>query len=307
MSLVAPCAVSSAPKNTGIDCAVKMSAPVLIILMPASLSWQAADEVDFLSWLETQIHATSKRVYPLFGNVANIRTITDGKESDVTVTYDDGSMAFIRNGTITRTFVTNKGGAAYAKALNSFNAFGNWAFIEVDKFMRVNRKANVDGSYSGFPLNVAYAPTPEGATLKTEYLIPFTLNIQPDAYVQNSIIATSDQYLLDVAGLVDAKITKAAAATTTAIKIGVQTIGTQTDLVAAFPTIADLTAFKIVDKVAGTVVTASAASIVAGAVNLAGTYTSGKTYTVSGTGATALKALSILGYEIVQGIDIAIP
>lgn len=305
--LLQPCAVGSAPKNTGIDCAVRMGAPVLIILMPATVKWQASDEVDFLAYLITQIHATLKRFFPIFGNVANIRTITDGKESDVTVTYDDGSMAFIRNGTITRTFLTNKGGAAYARALNSFNAFGNWAFIEVDKFGRVNRKANSDGSFSGFPLNVAYAPTPENATLKTEYQIPFTLNIAPDPYIQQFSIAQSDQYLLDIAGLVDAQFTKPAAASTTIIKLGVQTIGSQTDLVAAFPAIADLSALKVVDKAAGTVVTPSAISIVGGQLNVTGTYTSGKTYTVSGTGATALKALNVSGYEIVQSIDIIIP
>lgn len=305
--LLQPCAVGSAPKNTGIDCAVKMGAPVLIVLMPATVKWQASDEVDFLSYLQTKIHATAQRFFPIFGNVANIRTITDSKESDLTVTYDDGSVAFIRNGTITRNFMTNKGGAAYAKALNSFNAFGNWAFIEIDKFMRVNRKVNSDGSFSGFPLNVAYAATPDGATLKTEYLIPFTLNIAPDPYINQFSIATSDQYLLDIAGLIDSQVTKAAAATTTALKIGVQTIGSQTDLVAAYPAIADLTAFKIVDKAAGTVVTASAATIVSGYISLAGTYTSGKTYTISGTGAAALKALNVSGYEIVQSVDIVIP
>ena len=210
--LLPACAASSAPLNNGIDCSVKMGAPVMLILMPAGFKWHASDEVNFLTFLQNQIAAASpNRFYPLFGNVANIRTIADAKESDVTVTYDDGSMGFIRNGMFSRTFTTNKGGLAYAKALMSINSFTNWAFIEIDKNLNVLRKQNSDGSFSGVPLNVAYAATPELATLKTEFLIPFVMNFSPADYISRSVISKSTEYLLDITGLTNCGIINAAA------------------------------------------------------------------------------------------------
>ena len=308
MALKAPCSVSVAPYNTGVDCQIKMSSVSLLILMDANFKWQDADEVDFLSFIETQVHATGyARWWPFFGLKCPVKTITKGKETDVTVTYDDGSMAFIRNGTMTKTLATNKGGLAMAKAFMSFNRFNNLAFIEVDKFNNVLRKKNADGSYSGIPLNMQYAPTPEEADFKTEFLTAFSLNYFPEDYIGSGVISASDQELRDVMGLIDAQITAPVASTTTILKIGVQTIGTQKDLVAAYPAIADLTVFGVTKKTDGTVVTPSAVAIVNGHVELTGVYTSGSTYIVSGTNAAALKALSILGYDISKPIEIAIP
>lgn len=308
MALQAPCSVTQAPLNSGIDCAAKMAAPALFILAPLSAIWQATDEASFLAYILTRIHdVPSKRWFPFFGNNAQIRTLTDAKESDVTVTYDDGSIGFIRNGTFTRTSVTNKGGFAYAQALLSLNKFNGYGLIEVDKFNVVLRRQNADGSFSPLRPNALYGTTPDLSGLKTEFMAGLTVNYSVTEYFTAGVISASTENLLDIMGLKNAQITAPLASTTTILKIGVQTIGTQNDLVAAFPAIASLTVFAVVNKATGVAVVPSAVAIVAGHIELTGVFASGSTFTVSGTTAAALKALAISGYEITQSLDIAIP
>lgn len=232
--LNSPCSVSSAPLNTGVDCQIKMSAPAMYILLPASCTWQASDEANFLDFIQTKCHAVpNQRWFPIFGNNAPVRTINDSKESDVIVTYDDGSQAFIRNGTIGRTLMTNKGGLAYAKALRSFNNFNGYAFIEIDKYNNVLRKKLANGSYCGVPLNMFEAPTPEQATLKTEFQPAFAINYTADDYISKGEIATSDEDLLGAMGLINSQLvasgtvsTNATAATST---ITISNIGANGD------------------------------------------------------------------------------
>lgn len=303
-----PCSVSAGPLNTGLDCQVKMFAPALIIMVPAKAKWTAEDEADFSQYINEKAHEVpSKRWFPLFGNQAPIKTITDGKESDVTVTYDDGSISFIRNGTITRTFNTNKGGLALAKAFMSFNKFGNWAFIEVDKFNNVLRKQNADGTFSGVPVNVAYAPTPENATFKTEFLPAFTINYRVEDYIQKGVISVNSDSLLDLTGLVNAEIFQAAAATTTKLKIGVRTVGAQVDLVSEFSeALAHLSNFVIVK--AGVVITATSIAVSNGFLEITiPTATTGDVYVVSGAAASAWLGNSIAGFEAVKSVSITIP
>lgn len=307
MAIVKPCAASQGPKNTGLDCSVAMAATAMTILMPDTAKWDAEDEEDFLAYIQTQIHAqANQRWFPLFGNKAPVRTMEDKNESDVTVTYDDGSVAFIRNGTIGRTFMTNKGGLALAKAFLSFNGYKNYAFIEIDKFNRINRMDNGDGTFSGFPLNVQYAPLPSQATLKTEFMPAFYVNYRVEDYIGKGSIGSSDQNLLDLMGLINAEVTQAAAATTTKLKIGVKTIGTDKDLVAAFPALADVSAFKVTKL--GNVVTPASAAVVSGHIELtiSGAST-GDIYVVEAAAASVWKGLEVEGYEGIKSVSITIP
>ena len=310
MSLIKPCAVAIAPLNTGVDCQIKMSAPAMYILVPAADRWTDADEVNFLTLSQTKIHEVAgKRWFPLFGNNAPVRTINDGKESDVIVTYDDGSQAFIRNGTITRTLMTNKGGLAYAQALMSFNRLRGFAFIEIDKFNNVLRKKFDDGTYGGVPLNMAYAPTPDNATLKDEFKPAFSINYTAENYIQKGVISVSTDNLLDLMGLINLEFTDATGASTTKLKVGLRTVGTNYDMVAAYPAVADLTTLVVTKKSDGTVVTPSAIAIVGGHLEITGVFTSGSSYIVSGSTPAALKALSptVAGYEITGSVTLLIP
>jgi hypothetical protein len=314
MGLVKPCSVSVSPYNTGVDCQVKMAAPKLIILMSQSAKWTDEDEEDFLAFVTSKCHdVPSKRWFPMFGNKFPLRTLNDGKGSDVTVTYDDQSIAFITNGTITRTLLTNKGGLALAKVFLSMNRFSsNLAFIEIDKFNNVLRRRNDDGSLSGIPLNVAYAPLIESATLKTEWLNAFSINYTADDYIGKGEIAYSEENLLDLTGLVNSEITDAGGSTTTKLKIGVQTIGAQTNLVELFNPatgtnpFADVSMF-VVTK-AGATITPTAAAYASGHIELTiAAGTSGDIYEVAAATAAVWKAAGVEFYEGIKAATITIP
>lgn len=312
--LLQPCAVTQAPLNTGLDCQVKMSSPALLIMVPATAKWLASDEAgDFLAYIAARCHDTpNKRWFPLFGNAAPIRTVTDGKESDVTVTYDDGSISFIRNGTITRTFLTNKGGLALAQAFLSFNKFHKYSFIEIDKFNNVLRKQNADGSFSGVPLNVSYSPTPENATLKTEFQAGFTLNYRVEDYIQTGTISASDENLLDVMGLIPSQVVDAGSSTTTKLRVGIKTIGTQTDLLALFNPLSGSNPWAVLSNLvvtlAGAVITPTAIAYNGGALELTITGgASGNKYLISGVAASVYYAANIVGYDVIQPVTITIP
>ena len=306
--LNAPCSVTSGPLNTGLDCQVKMFAPAMFIIMLATDKWTSTNEQSFLAYINTRCHdVVSKRWRPLFGYAAPVRVINDGKESDVIVTYDDGSQAFIRNGTITRTLMTNKGGLAYAAALRSFNKFNNLAFIEIDKFNNVLRKQNADGTFSGIPLNMAYAPTPDNSTLKDEFKPAFSINYTADDYISKGVISSSDEDLLSSVGLINVQLTAVAGSTTTSLKFGISTIGTLTDLVAAYPQLASLTAFTFTN--AGVTITPSAITIVSGVMTVTvGAQASGSKVIVSGAGPASWLALTppVSGYDVTVPLTITI-
>lgn len=307
MALNKPCSVSSSPENVGVDCQVKMSATKMLIIVPQAAKWAASDEVDFVTYLQGKIHAApSSRWFPMFGNIAPIRVFNDSKESDVIVTYDDGSQAFIRLGTITRSFMTNKGGFDLAKRLQSFNGFGGYAFIEIDQYNRVLRKKNADGTYSGVPLNMMYSPNPELANLKEEFRFGLTLNFSTKDYLASGEIVTSDTDLLDTVGLINSTISSAAAATTTKLKLAVATNGTDTDLVAAYPALAAVSAFSVTKN--GSPVTPSGAAIVSGHIELTITGTTGDIFKVTGASPAAWLALNVAGYDAsASTVSITIP
>lgn len=311
MGLVEPCTVSTSPLNTGHDCQVRMSAPRLIIMVPQSAKWTSTNEASFFTYLKARIaDVPSKRWFPLFGNSAPIRTINDNNETDIIVDYDDGSKSFIRNGTMSRTFLTNKGGLEFAKALMSFNAFsGQYAFIEIDSFNHVLRHVNADGTFSGVPCNMAAAPSPTLAGLKTEFMAAFAMNWTAENYISEGGIMTSEEDLLDLSGLVLAEITLAAAATTTKLKFGVRTVDAQVDLVALYDTALAVVSNFVVTKVSdGSSPSVTAAAIVGTHLELTGTFVSAAGYTVALAAPSVLLGNSIEGYDGTGGsLVITIP
>jgi hypothetical protein len=309
--LVKPCSINTKPANTGIDCQAAMGPTAMLIMVPASDKWQASDELTFLTYCITKMHAATGRWYPILGKNAPIRSIDDGKEADVLQTFDDGATAFVRSGMYARTFMSNKGGLAYGKALRSFNGLLDWAFIEVSRSgsnLNVLRMANSDGSFSGVPLNLAYAPTPKIANLKEVYENAFYINFSPDYYIgQGDIMTTSDDLLGSLTGLKDVEIYDAGTSTTTKLRIGVRTKGTQIDLAALYAGLAAVGNF-IVTSSTGVVTTVASAALVAASgstpavIELTGTWTAG-VWNVTGAAASVWKALtpSVAGYDAASG------
>lgn len=316
--LINPCNISVAPSNTGADCNAAMKASAMIIMVPRSAKWtdaQITSAGSFTKFLDTQVHAApAQRWFPIFGNNAPVRAITEAAEADVIETFDDGSQSFIRYGMYNRTFVTNAGGIALAQHLMNFRG-GSYAFIEVDITSQVMVMSNSDGSYSGFPCNLAYAPAPEIANLKTTYKNKFMLSFSPKVYIQQSILfaADSTENILAQNGLLDAQVTVGTGTqSTTNLLVGVSTIGSKTDLVALYTgtgagTIGQVANFVVTKASDNSVVTPTACTVVSGQVQLTGTYTTATSYNVALAAPSVLKANGIEGYEGVKAATVPVP
>ena len=313
--LVKPCSISTKPKNTGVDCQAKMGPTAMLILVPSSATWTATDELTFLTYCQTKMHAAPPaRWYPILGKNAPIGSIEEGKEADVLQTFDDGATAFVRSGMYARTFMTYKGGLAYGQALHSFNGLNDWAFIEVARSgsnVNVLRMVNADGTFSGVPLNLAYAPTPKLANLKEVYENSFYINFSPDYYIgSGEIMTTSDDLLGSLTGLKDVEVADAGSSTTTKLRIYVRAKGTPVDLVTLYNGLAAVGNF-IVTSAAGTVTTVASAAVVAASgstpaiIELTGTWTAG-VWSVTGANASVWKALTptVAGYEVGNTLNI---
>lgn len=314
--LINPCDLSVAPSNTGIDCSAAMKASAMIIVIPIGTKWTDADITSagsFTAFLNTKISAVpASRWYPIFGNNAPIQSITESNESDVLETLDDGSQSFIRYGMYNRTFVTTKGGLSLAAHLMSLRG-SQYGFIEVDIIGQVACMINSDGSYSGFPVNLMYAPASEIANLKTTFKNRFMLSFSPKTYIQQGKIFASDstEDILSVTGLKDTAVTVGTSTqTTTNIFVGVSTVGAKTDLVALYPGaggIAQVSNFVVTKKADGTMVTISAAAISSGQVQLTGTFTTGTDYVVALAAPSVLSTNGITGYDGTVSATISIP
>lgn len=205
MALINPCNVAANPRNTASECSDALKAAAMIIMVPKNATWTAANLAgDFTDFILTKIHASAAtRWFPIFGNAAPIRQITEANENDVIETLEDGSVKFIRYGMYNRNFITTEGGLCLAEALMGMG--NNYAFIEVDITGQVAMMKNANGTYSGFPVNLAYAPAPMLANLKTSYKNQFYLSFSPKNYVQKGKVFGSDssEDILSLRGLYD--------------------------------------------------------------------------------------------------------
>lgn len=307
-AIVKACKASSLIQNTGVECHAAMGPTAMIIALPKSVTFTLDDLADPSSWISTLIHAAkASRGYPLFGNVAPIRTITNNKEADVLVTLDDGSTKFVRYGFFNRMFNTTEGGICFAQKLMTLNNSG-YSTIEVDAEGQLLVRNNGNGTYSGLRTSFMYAGSPDLADLRNPYKNNFMLSISPVEYMKYGEILAGGIELLDAQGLIDAEITSEAAGTTTKLTIGVKTSCADTDLVALLGApLAEVDNFIVTNKATGAVITPSAAAIVSGKIELTGVYAAGQTFVVSGAAASVWKGNTIEGYEATTSVEIAIP
>lgn len=308
-AIVKACNIINTPKNTGKQCDTAMVATAMLIAMQSGLTFDDTDLEDPVSWLTTLIH--QKKAFPLFGHKAPIREIKNNKEADKIVTLDDGLQVFLRYGIYNRMFATTSGGLCYADALQSFLNSG-YDIVEIDQLGQLLARDNKDGTYSPLITDFMYSPTPDLADFTaTPFKNFFQYSFTPLELVQNGIIFKGASSLLSMQGLQDAEIFKAAAATTTKLKIGVKTTCSEVDLVEKFGN--DLGThvnnFRVEDVAAlGTAVIPSAAAIVTGWIELTGVYTTGHTYRVWGATPAAWLANSVEGYDGSENyVDILIP
>lgn len=309
MAMINPCDQDVATVNTGSECDDAMLATRMLFLMDSSVTWDDTDLLDFTAFLKNGIHAAGKaRIYPLLGNKAPVRSITDANEADVTEQMEDGSKQFVRYGMYNRTFMTDKGGLCLAQHLMRVSS--SLGFIEVDADQKVNMYSNGDGTYKAFPVNLIKGMAPELANLKTVYKNKLMLDYNPAIYIPKQKIVQGDstEDILNLVGLLDTRVAQGTGTnSTTKIYVKVNTACANTDLVALYGTALPVVGNFVVKNGNGSTNTPSAAAVVAGEIELTGTFTTATKITVSLAAPSVLKAAGIEGYEGIYSATCAIP
>jgi hypothetical protein len=314
MAIKKACLVKNSVKNTGKECDTSMVATAMLIAVPRSLKWTDEDLADPVAWLDNLIHeAPASRVFPLFGQQAPIRTITNSAAEDIKVTLDDGLEVFLRYGLYNRTFETTSGGLCYAQSLQSLNKSG-YSLIEIDQQGQMLMRRNSDGTLSGLIVDFMYAPSPILPDFKnTPYKNRFQYTFSPVELVNNAVIYEGATSLLSLMGLIDVKYTNAATPTNTDVTIGVFSECAEEDLVAKFPVsggngLCFANNFKITKKSDGTDVSITGAAVVSGAIKLTATLVSSEVYVVTGAAPLTWKGHAVVGYDgESSSIEITIP
>lgn len=296
------CLVGGSIQNTGKECDISMGPTAMLIAIPPGFSWDLADmAADPVAWITPYLHgSTSSRIYPFFGLKIPINNLKNDADTDVLQTLDDGTKILIRYGMYNKTMETIDGGLCYAKTLQSLNRSG-YNIMEIDQAGQAMVHVNADGTLSGLTTTFMYSPAPIQADLKsTVYLNRFALSYSPVEMVQNGKILSGCGPLLQLMGLIDAKITLAVSpATITTIDIAVKTDCAGADLVEKFSTefIANVDNFVVYDVTAGAAVIPSGITNVAGNLRLTGTYPTGHIITVTGALPSVWLTNGIEGYD----------
>lgn len=310
MAVIKACAISTSVKNTGKECDVAMLATAMLIAIQSGVTFTDTDMLDPVTWLTTLIQ--QRKAFPLFGQKAPIRTITNNAEADVTVTLDDGLIVFLRYGIFNRTFETTSGGMCYARSLASFLNSG-YSILEIDQQGQMLARKNNNGTYSGIITDFMYSPTPMLADFKSgPYKNRFQYSFGPLELINNGIIFSGASALLSMMGLIDVKLATGGAATATKLKIKVTTACAEADLIASLGApLATLGNFIVTNKTTGAVITITASAIAAGVIELTGVFVSGQTYNVKGAAPTLWQTNLVVGYDgsatAGDGVDILVP
>jgi hypothetical protein len=311
-AVISACKKAENIKNTGPVCKEMMGPPSFFILVPPNAKWTKTEQQTFADYVKEQVHAPkATRWYPIFGPQVPIRRVTLNKTADVIFTADDNTQIFVNYGVLNRAFGTTEAGLCYAEALMSFLNSG-YSTIEGDVNNQIMHRKNTDGGFSGLRTTFMYAPSPDTADFKNPGFVNFQISVDPKEYVQNGFIGQmDDSSLMDIVGLMDVAITQAAAPTATKLKIGIEVLCSEDDLLATSPDLATALAaianFVVIDKATGLPAMITAAAVVSGHIELTGTFTSTHVYTVSGAGSDVWFGNDIEGYDPIQSVDLTIP
>jgi hypothetical protein len=310
-AIIKACKITTTVKNTGKECDSAMVATAMIIAMTRGLKITNNDLSDPVTWLTALIQ--QRKAFPLFGQQAPIREITNDTEGDQIVTLDDGLKVFLRYGMYNRTFATTSGGLCYAESLQSFLNSG-MDVAEVDQIGQLLLRQNSNdplGDYSPLITDFMYAPAPILPDFKTTpYKNRFSYSYSPVELVSNGVIFKGATALLSMMGLINVNVLAVTGVppTATTLTVDVKTDCAEDDLVAKFPT-AIVTAgnFIVTNIATGAVVTATA-TIVAGHLKLTGVFPTTQKFRVTGAAPSVWQTNLIVGYDASQSfVDFTIP
>lgn len=213
-AILEACLVSTALRNSGKECDIAMVAAAQFWITPPDWSLTREQLADPVTTFRNGIHAAKgSRIYPIFGQKAPIREITNAGGDDVSVTMDDGLEVFLRFNLYNNTYATTNGGLCYAKMLQDMGQSGYNA-LKIDAKGQGLFRKNDDGTFGSLITDYMTAPSPTEADLKsTPYKNRFRISYSPVEMVQNGVVMKNCGPLLSMMGLIDSEITEAAAAT----------------------------------------------------------------------------------------------
>lgn len=311
MALIKACLVGNSVKNTGLECSIAMGPTAMMIAVPASTVIEEDDLDDIVAWAQPLMHADKQsRIYPFFGSVAPINTINNNSEADVTQTFDDGTIVFVRSGVYNRSFETIAGGLCYAEALMALTGSG-YRIIEVDQQGKIllHKNGGTPKTWGALITSFMQGQAPVLATLKEVYRNRFSLSYTPQELVGSGEIFTGGSGLLALMGLIDAEVTgESPQASATILEIGVSTHCAESDLVDLIGAdLAEPTNFLVTNAATGDPVVISGAAIVGGKIQLTGTFVTATTYNVIGASPAVWYDNDVLGYDASEdGVDILV-
>lgn len=305
-AIIRACLVQNLIKNTGKECDKMIGTAKMIIPVPQSFEFTDNDLLDPVTFFTAAIHAArALRIFPLFGNKAPIKEIKNSPSNDIIITLDDQSQVLLGYGFFNWEYATLSGGLCYAQALQSFNQSG-YSNLIIDGDGNMLCRINENGNYAGILTDFMFAPSPDMPDIKTTtFKNRFRISVSPQEVVQNGVVLANARPLLSMMGLIDAKIVKFAAATTTKLKFNVLTeckgenlIVTQGDDLGTH-----VDNFIVTDVADDSIVIPSAAAIVGTHCELTGVFTSGHTYKVIGSAPSIWLANDVEGYDASENGD----
>jgi hypothetical protein len=310
-AIIKACKTSTSVKNTGKQCDSAMVATAMIIAMERGLKITDANLADPVTWMTGLIQ--QRKAFPMFGQQAPIREITNDTEGDQIITLDDGLKVFLRYGLYNRMFATTSGGLCYAEALQSFLNSG-MDMAEIDQIGQLLLRQNSTdplGDYSPLFTDFMYAPSPILADFKTTpYKNRFSYSYSPTELVQNGVIFKGASALLSMMGLIDVIITAVTGVppTATILTVDVKAECAGTDMVAKFPAAIVTAGNFVVTNVATGAVVTTTQTILAGHLKLTGVFPTGQKFRVTGAAPSVWQTNLIVGYDASQSfVDFTIP
>lgn len=297
--------------NTGSNSALLPGAPVMLIAVDKNFKFTLDDLDDAVAFVAEHAHAIgSDKFFPMFGNSVPLDYLSNSDTGDVTETTDRGRVSFVQYGFITKNFGTNGGGLCFAKALQSFNN-SNVAFIEIDAVGRWFVKQNTDGTFSGMPTAQVFAPKIGSADFKTLARTNFSVSYDPISVVQGKILVTdAGSEILNSVGLINLEVSAPAdvPSTVTLLKVAL-TDDCCGDSVASElgADLLDPTNFIVTDIADGSIETVTSVTLAGEVLELHGTWVSGKSYKVEGSGSDVWYTNELEGWEVTKSVIILVP
>lgn len=312
MSISLACNKETSVVNTGVECGAALGTDNTHLLIPKGATFTKTEITNaggLMNLFQKKIHDNgSARWIPLGNNAAfKINDIQDSTEDATYETLPDGTKIKLKGAMYNRTYLTKAGGFCLAHKLLSISS--DYDLIILDDERQAGLKKVNDTTYGGMAIQDFEGLPATPANYAAGFKNRWKISIADSDYVSVHVYKLStDEDTTLLKGLVDSEPTESATPNTTAyIYFGAKTECAETDLVNLLGAPLVAAANFIIKKVETGATETVTLSITGGQIRAAGTFTSGKDYTVEFAPTATLYANSIIGYAGAKVLTTSIP